>query len=160
MTRLLALLALLASAAAQAQAPVAQPQDPVAAPPAGPAPCKLLTEADVKSALGGSWQVWQDMGSEEVCVFQASPTSLVTLTLYHDPMGAEKILGVRRELAGAGAKPVEGLGTGAFRLQMSSANSIAFGKGETVVRIEMSNAASTDTAILEKLAQTAYARLP
>lgn len=153
MTRLFAILALLGSAAVQAQ-------EPAAPPPQGPSPCKLLTEADVKSALGGSWQVWQDMGSEEVCVFQASPTAMVTLTLYHDPMGAEKILGVRRELAGESAKLLEGLGAGAFSLQMSSANSVAFGKGETVVRIEMSNAASTDTTILAKLAQSAYARLP
>jgi len=143
----LAIPALLASAAVQAQA---------TAPP----PCKLLTVEDVKAALGGTWQVWQDLGSEEVCVFQASPTSLVTLTLYHDPMGAEKILEVRRQLAGDAAKPVDGLGPGAFRLQMSSANSIAFGKGQTVARLEMSNAAATDAAILEKLAQAAYARLP
>ncbi len=123
-------------------------------------PCKLLTEADVQAALGGSWQVWQDMGSEEVCVFQASPTNLVTLTLYHDPVGAAKILEVRRQLAGDGAKPVEDLGPGAFRLEMSSADSIVFGKGETVARIEMSHEASTDMAILQKFAQLAYSRLP
>jgi hypothetical protein len=153
MTRSIAILALLASAAAAAQ-------EAPAPPPQGPAPCKLVTEDDVKSALGGSWQVWQDMGSEEVCVYQASPTSMVTVTLYHDPIGAEKILDVRRQLAGGGAMPVEGLGTGAFRLQMSSANSIAFGKGQSVVRIEMSSAASTDAAILEKLARAAYSRMP
>lgn len=153
MTKLLANLALLVAAAAQAQ-------EPAAPPPAGPSPCKLVTEQDVTSALGGNWQVWQDMGSEEVCVFQASPTAMVTVTLYHDAVGAEKILEVRRQLAGEGAKPVAGLGTGAFRLQMSSANSIAFGKDDTVVRIEMSSAASTDTAILEKLAQTAFSRMP
>ena len=146
-TRFLATLALLASAAASAQTQNVPP-------------CKLLTEADVVAAFGGTWQVWQDMGSEEVCVFQASPTSLVTLTLYHDPMGAEKILEVRRQLAGDVAKPIEGLGVGAFRLQMSSANSIAFGKRQTVARLEMSNDASTDVAILEKLAQLAYSRLP
>jgi hypothetical protein len=143
----LAMLAFLVSASASAQTQNVPP-------------CKLLTEADVKSALGGTWQVWQDMGSEEVCVFQASPTSLVTLTLYHDPMGAEKILEVRRQLAGEIAKPIEGLGAGAFQMQMSSANSVAFGKGETVARLEMSHDASTDTAILEKLAQPAYSRLP
>ncbi len=153
MTRILATLVLLVAAAAQAQ-------EQAAPPPAGPSPCKLVTEQDVTSALGGSWQVWQDMGSEEVCVFQASPTAMVTVTLYHDAVGAEKILEVRRQLAGEGAKPVAGLGTGAFRLQMSSANSIAFGKDNTVVRIEMSNAASTDTAILEKLAQAAFSRMP
>jgi hypothetical protein len=135
-------------------------QEPAAAPPAGIPPCKLLTGDDVTALLGGHWQVWQDMGSEEVCVFQASPTSLVTLTLYHDPMGAEKILDVRRQLAGESAKPVDGLGAGAFRLQMSSANSIAFGKGQTVARIEMSNDASTDPAVLEKFARLAYGRMP
>lgn len=142
---LLGTLALIACAAAQAQ---------------DASPCKLLTEADVKAALGGTWQVWQDMGSEEVCVYQASPTSLVTLTLYHDPMGAEKILEVRRQLAGEGATLVEGIGPGAFRLQMSSANSIVFGKGQTVARLEMSNDASGDATILEKLAQLAFSRLP
>jgi len=157
MMRVAAILAILASAAALAQEPVA-PQ--AAPPPAGPSPCRLVTVKDVTSALGGNWQVWQDMGSEEVCVFQASPTAMVTVTLYHDAVGAEKILEVRRQLAGDGAKPVAGLGTGAFRLQMSSANSIAFGKDDTVVRIEMSSAASTDTAILEKLAQAAFSRMP
>lgn len=145
MGRMIGIAALLACAAAQAQSP---------------APCKLLTEADVKAALGGTWQVWQDLGSEEVCVFQASPTNMVTLTLYTDPIGAGKILEVRRQLAGDGAKPVQGLGAGAFRLQMSSANSIVFGKGQTVARIEMSNDASPDAAILEQLAQLAYSRLP
>lgn len=149
---LLASVALLAGAMAQAQ--------DAAPPPAGVSPCKLITEVDVKAALGGTWQVWQDMGSEEVCVFQASPTSMVTVTLYHDPMGAEKILEVRRRLAGDVAQSVGGLGPGAFRLQMSSANSIAFGKGQTVARVEMSNEASTDAAILEKLAQIAYSRMP
>lgn len=153
MMKFLAILVLLSAAAAQAQ-------DAATQPPQGASPCKLLTEQDVKSALGGSWQVWQDIGSEEVCVFQASPTSMVTVTLYRDPIGAEKILEVRRQLAGEGAKPVAGLGAGAFRLQMSSANSVVFGKGQTVVRIEMSNAASTDTALLERLAQTVYSRMP
>ena len=140
-------LALCAAASAQAQ-------------DAAIPPCKLLTEADVKAALGGSWQVWQDMGSEEVCVFQSSPTAIVTLTLHRDPIGAEKILEVQRQLAGESAQPVDGLGAGAFRLQMSSATSLAFGKGETVARVELSSAASTDAAVLEKLAQAAYARLP
>jgi hypothetical protein len=145
MGRLIGILALLACAAARAQ---------------DVSPCKLLTEADVRAALGGTWQVWQDLGSEEVCVFQASPTNLVTLTLYRDPIGAAKILEVRRQLAGDGAKPVEGLGAGAFRLEMSSANSVVFGKDQTVARLEMSREASPDTAILEKLAQLAYSRLP
>jgi hypothetical protein len=146
------LLALSAAAAAA--------QEPAAPPPKSTPPCELLTEQDVKAALGGSWQVWQDMGSEEICVFQASPTSMVTLTLYHDPMGAEKILEVRRQLAGEGAVPVEGLGPGAFRLQMSSANSIAFGKGQTAARLEMSHDASADAALLERLARAVYVRLP
>jgi len=147
--RCIGFLVAVAAAAAQAQAPAPEV-----------APCKLLALEDVTAALGGSWQVWQDMGSEEVCVFQASPTSMVTLTLYHEPVGAAKILDVQRQLAGAGAVPAEGLGAGAFRLKMSSANSIAFGKGQTAARLEISNDASTDTAVLEKFAQVIYARLP
>ena len=123
-------------------------------------PCKLLTKGDVKAALGGEWQVWEDMGSEEVCVFQSSPTAIVTLTLYSDAMGAAKVLEVRRQLVGESAKPVMGLGEGAFRLAMSSANTIAFGKGQTVVRIEMANSVSSDTAVLEGFARTVYERLP
>jgi hypothetical protein len=123
-------------------------------------PCKLLTKDDVKAAFGGEWQVWEDMGSEEVCVFQSSPTAIVTLTLYSDAMGAAKILEVRRQLVGETAQLVTGLGDGAFRLAMSSANSIAFGKDQTVVRIEMANAVSTDTAVLERLAHSAYDRMP
>lgn len=145
------LMAVLAAAAAAAQE---SPPAPAASP------CSVLTVDDVKSALGGDWQVWQDMGSEEVCVYQASPTSMVTLTLFHDPVGAEKILEVRRQLAGAGVIPAEGLGPGAFRLQMSTANTIAFGKGQTAARVEMSHQASADVAVLEKLARTIYARLP
>jgi hypothetical protein len=145
---------------AAAVAMAAAAQEPSPGPTQSAAPCSLLTEADVKSALGGNWQVWQDMGSEEVCVFQASPTSMVTLTLYHDPAGAAKILEVRRQLAGESAKPVEGLGPGAFRLPMSSANTIAFGKGETAVRLEVSHDASADAAVLENFARVVYARLP
>jgi hypothetical protein len=124
-------------------------------------PCKLLTKDDVKAALGGEWQVWEDMGSEEVCVFQGSPTTIVTLTLYSDPMGAAKILELRRQLAGASAFPVAGgLGDGAFRLAMSSANSIVFGKDQTVARLEVATAVTSDTALLERLARTAYERMP
>lgn len=123
-------------------------------------PCKLLTKEDVKAALGGEWQVWEDMGSEEVCVFQGSPTTIVTLTLFTDPTGAANILEVRKQLAGASAFPVTGLGEGAFRLAMSSANSIVFGKDQTVARLEVATAVTGDTALLERLARTAYERMP
>jgi hypothetical protein len=123
-------------------------------------PCKLLTKEDVKAALGGEWQVWEDMGSEEVCVFQASPTTIVTLTLFTDPSGAANILQVRKQLAGASAFPVTGLGPDAFRLAMSSANSIVFGKDQTVARLEVATAVTSDTALLERLARTAYERMP
>jgi len=123
-------------------------------------PCKLLTKEDVKAALGGEWQVWEDMGSEEVCVFQASPTTIVTLTLFTDPSGAANILQVRKQLAGASAFPVTGLGDDAFRLAMSSANSIVFGKDKTVARLEVATAVTSDTALLERLARTAYERMP
>jgi hypothetical protein len=123
-------------------------------------PCKLLTKEDVKAALGGEWQVWEDMGSEEVCVFQASPTTIVTLTLFTDASGAANILQVRKQLAGASAFPVTGLGDDAFRLAMSSANSIVFGKDKTVARLEVATAVTSDTALLERLARTAYERMP
>ena len=123
-------------------------------------PCKLLTKEDVKAALGGEWQVWEDMGSEEVCVFQASPTTIVTLTLFTDPSGAANILQVRKQLAGASAFPVTGLGPDAFRLSMSSANSIVFGKDQTVARLEVATAVTSDTTLLERLARTAYERMP
>ena len=123
-------------------------------------PCKLLNKDDVKAALGGEWQVWEDMGSEEVCVFQASPTTIVTLTLFTDPSGAANILQVRKQLAGASAFPVTGLGPDAFRLAMSSANSIVFGKDQTVARLEVATAVTSDTALLERLARTAYERMP
>lgn len=123
-------------------------------------PCKLLTKEDVKAALGGEWQVWEDMGSEEVCVFQNSPTTIVTLTLFTDPSGAANILQVRKQLAGASAFPVTGLGDDAFRLSMSSANSIVFGKDKTVARLEVATAVTSDTALLERLARTAYERMP
>jgi hypothetical protein len=124
-------------------------------------PCKLLTKDDVKAALGGEWQVWEDMGSEEVCVFQGSPTTIVTLTLYSDPTGAAQILELRKQLAGPSAFPVAGgLGDGAFRLAMSSANSIVFGKDQTVVRLEVATAVTSDIALLERLARTAYERMP
>ena len=122
-------------------------------------PCKLLTKDDVKAALGGEWQVWEDMGSEEVCVFQASPTTIVTLTLFTDPSGAANILQVRKQLAGASAFPVTGLGDDAFRLGMSSANSIIFGKDKTVARLEVATAVTSDTGLLERLARTAYERM-
>ena len=122
-------------------------------------PCKLLTKDDVKAALGGEWQVWEDMGSEEVCVFQNSPTSIVTLTLFTDPSGAANILQVRKQLAGASAFPVTGLGDDAFRLGMSSANSIIFGKDKTVARLEVATAVTSDTGLLERLARTAYERM-
>jgi len=123
-------------------------------------PCKLLTKEDVKAALGGEWQVWEDMGSEEVCVFQNSPTTIVTLTLFTDPSGAANILQVRKQLAGASAFPVTGLGDDAFRLAMSSANSIVFGKDKTVARLEVATAVTSDTGLLERLARTAYERMP
>jgi hypothetical protein len=124
-------------------------------------PCKLLTKDDVKAALGGEWQVWEDMGSEEVCVFQGSPTTIVTLTLFSDPTGAAKVLELRKQLAGPSAFPVNGgLGDGAFRLAMSSANSIVFGKDLTVARLEVATAVTSDIALLERLARAAYERMP
>jgi hypothetical protein len=123
-------------------------------------PCELLTEADVRGALGGQWQVWQDLSSEEVCAFQSSPTAVVSLTAFSDPMGAQTMLDIRRTAAGDKARAAEGLGPGAYRLVMPSANVILFGKGETVLELEVSFDASPDASVAEQLAKSAYDRLP
>jgi hypothetical protein len=123
-------------------------------------PCKLLTASDVQGALGGQWQVWQDLKSDEVCAFQSSPTSVISLTLASDPMGAATMLELRRAGAADKAKSVAGLGEAAFAMATPSANVVLFGKGDTVVQLEVSFAASQDPAIAEKLAQAAYARMP
>jgi hypothetical protein len=123
-------------------------------------PCELLTEADVRGALGGQWQVWQDLSSSEVCAFQGSETAVITLTTFSDPMGAATMLDIRRTAAGDKASAAEGLGPGAYRLAMPSANVILFGKGDTVAQLEVSFAASPDAAVAERLAKSAYDRLP
>jgi hypothetical protein len=123
-------------------------------------PCDLLTEADVRGALGGQWQVWQDLSSEEVCAFQGSPTAVISLTAFSDPMGAQTMLDIRRTAAGDKAQAAEGLGPGAYRLVMPSANVVLFGKGETVLELDVSFAASPDAAVAERLAKSAYDRLP
>jgi hypothetical protein len=127
---------------------------------AAKSPCELLTEADVRGALGGQWRMWQDLSSEEVCAFQSSPTAIVSLTLAADPMGAVQILELRRTAAGDRAKAVDGLGEGAYRLAMPSANVVMFGKGDTVAQLEVSFDASPDAAVAERLAKSAYDRLP
>jgi hypothetical protein len=123
-------------------------------------PCKVLTEADVRAALGGEWKTWTDLSGEDVCAFQGSPSAIVSLTLASDPMGAARILEARRTLAGDKVKPADGPGDGAYRLAMPAANVIVFGKGDTVVQLEVSYAASKDTAVVDRLAKTAYERLP
>jgi hypothetical protein len=123
-------------------------------------PCKLLTAADVQGALGGQWRVWQDLSSDEVCAFQSSPSSVISLTLASDPMGAARMLELRKAGAGDKAKDVASLGEGAYALVMPSANVVMFGKGDTVAQLEVSFAASPDAAIAQKLAQAAYERMP
>jgi len=124
------------------------------------APCELLTLPDVQDAVGGQWRVWQDLSGEDVCAYQSSPSSIISLQVVSDPMGATAILELRRTAAGDKARPADGIGEGAYRLVMPTANVVMFGKGETVVQLEVSFAASTDTAVAEKLAKAAYDRLP
>lgn len=123
-------------------------------------PCAILTEADVRSVLGdGPWRVWQDLSSAEVCAFQRSPEAIVTLTLDSDPMGADKILEVRRQIAGDRATPAPGPGEGAYRVATPSGQALVFGAGDTVAQVEVSNGASGDPAVVDRLAQAVYARL-
>jgi hypothetical protein len=127
---------------------------------AAKSPCELLTAADVRGALGGQWQVWQDLSSSEVCAFQGSQTAVITLTTFSDPMGAATMLDIRRTAAGDKASAAEGLGPGAYRVATPSANVVLFGKGDTVAQLEVSFAASPDAAVAEQLARSAYDRLP
>jgi hypothetical protein len=123
-------------------------------------PCQVLTEADVRAALGGEWRVWEDLSGDEVCAFQGSPAAIISLTLASDPMGATRILELRRQAAGDKAMQATGPGEGAYRLAMPSANVIMFGKGDTVAQLEVSYAASKDATVVDKLAKAAYDRLP
>jgi hypothetical protein len=63
-------------------------------------------------------------------------------------------------MAGDRATPLPGPGAGAFRFSTPLANVLLFGKGEWMAQLDLTLAASTDTAILDRLAKRAYDRLP
>jgi hypothetical protein len=127
---------------------------------ADPTPCQVLAEADVKAVLGTEWQPFTFLSKNEVCAYQAAGGRFVTLLLTHDPGGAEAILAGRRQMAGDKAKPAPGPGVGAYRLRTPKAIAVAFGKGEWVGQIDAAPPATTDPAILDRLAKLAYDRLP
>lgn len=133
---------------------------PVAAA-AALAPCEVLTEADVRAALGGAWQSVEPIVSkDEACAYKSPPESFATLLLTEDSAGAAMILAARRQMAGDKAKPADGPGAGAYRFNAPNANVIVFGKGNWVAQIEVAVAASKDPSVLDELAKAAYDRLP
>ena len=127
---------------------------------ADPTPCALLTLADVQSALGAQWKLNEAFSEGEVCAYTGPPKAVVSLLLTSDPMGAPAILAERQKMAGDKAKPAAGPGAGAYHVTTPQAIAIVFGKGEYVGQVEATPAATKDWAVLEKLANAAYGRLP
>lgn len=126
----------------------------------GPAPCDVLTLADVKAVLGPPWMKNEDFSAGESCAYQAAPAATVAIILTSAPSGAAAMLEGRRKLAGAKAQPAPGPGEGAYRVTTPNAIAIVFGKGDHVAQVEATPAATHDWAVLDKLAQAAYGRLP
>jgi hypothetical protein len=132
-----------------------------AATAAALAPCDVLTEGDLRAALGGAWQSVEPIVSkDEACAYKGESSSFATLLLTEDSAGADVILAARRQMAGDKAKSADGPGTGAYRFNAPNANVIVFGKGNWVAQIEVAVAASKDPAKLDRLARAAYDRLP
>lgn len=123
-------------------------------------PCKVLTPADVRRVLGPEWKLVESVSGDAVCGYMAATNAFTTLTLYYSEDGAESILAMRRKMAGERATPADGPGTGAFRFSTPMANVILFAKGDWTAQLDLTIAASTDTALLDRLAKRAYDRLP
>ena len=133
---------------------------PLASFAAAPEPCELLTLADVRAALGAQWTHNAKFSEGEVCAYQAAAVAAVSILLTSDAAGAASILAGRRQLAGSKATAAPGPGDGAYFVDTPWAIAIVFGNGDWVAQIEATPAATRDRAVLEKLAQAAYGRLP
>jgi hypothetical protein len=123
-------------------------------------PCKVLTESDVRRALGPEWKFVESVSGDEVCGYMGATNAFTTLTLHYYEEGAAPTLTMRRKMIGDRAISLEGPGDGAFRFSTPLANVLLFGKGGWVVQLDLTLAASGDTAILDRLAKRAYDRLP
>jgi hypothetical protein len=124
------------------------------------AACDLLTLGDVKSVLGPDWKRNETFSEGETCAYQGDPTAVVTIILTSDTSGAAAILAGRQKLVGDKAKPAAGPGTGAYQVTTPRTIALAFGKGNFVAQLEATPAATTDFAVLGRLAAQAYRRLP
>lgn len=133
------------------------PADPSAA---DPTPCEVLTEADVKNAMGVDWQPSPALSKSDSCAYRGSGGKSVTIVLSTDSSASGSMLATRRQMAGDRAKPAVGPGTGAFRMSLPTANAIVFAKGSRIAQIELGPANASDSATLDRLARMAYDRLP
>jgi hypothetical protein len=123
-------------------------------------PCKVLSPSDVRRVLGPDWKFVESVSGDAVCGYMAATNEFATITLYHSEDGAGSVLAMRRKMVGERAMPSEGPGAGAFRFSTPMANVILFGKGDWTAQLDLTTAASTDTALLDRLARRAYDRLP
>src|SRR5262245_20007825 len=118
---------------------------------ADPAPCDVLTETDVKNALGSDWLASPALTTDG-CTYRGSGGRFVTLTLADDSSASSSLLATRRQMAGDRAKAAAGPGAGAFSLSLPTANAIVFGKGRHVAQIEMGPSAASNSGVLDRLA--------
>jgi hypothetical protein len=141
-------------------AAVAALASPGVAAAAGLEPCKVLTESDVRRVLGSEWKFVESVSGDEVCGYMGATNEFTTITLYYSEDGADSILAMRRKMAGGRATALDGPGAGAFRFTTPMATVMLFGKGDWTAQLDLTLAASTDTALLDRLAKRAYDRLP
>ena len=123
-------------------------------------PCNILTASDVRRVLGPEWKFVESVSGDAVCGYMAATNAFTTITLYYSEDGAGSVLAMRRKMAGERATLAEGPGAGAFRFSTPLANVILFGKGDWTAQLDLTIAASADTALLDRLARRAYDRLP
>ena len=123
-------------------------------------PCQVLRESDVRRVLGREWKFVESVSGDAVCGYMGATNAFTTITLYYSEDGAAPILEMRRKMAADRAVPLAGPGAGAFRFATPLANVILFGKGDWTAQLDLTLAASSDTALLDRLAKRAYDRLP
>ena len=132
----------------------------VTAHAAGADPCQLLTTADVKAAIPGEWKQNARRAEDGICTYSAADGKSLAIVVSEAAQSAAFVLGGNLKATGPKATPAPGPGSGAFRIAAATNNSIQFGKGKYVAHLEANVAATKDPAVLDRLAKTAYDRLP
>lgn len=125
----------------------------------GPQPCEILTVADVVAVFGARFELYLPPGGD-MCRYGNRAGVTVTVTIVPAPLGAAKLLAGRMEMLRPKAKPVSGLGDGAFTVPDPKATVFNFGKGSWAARLEMNRAEASDGVLLAKLAKAVLDRLP